>query len=435
MDYFHKRLDKLFKRARRHFPAYDVIHCDHILLINAWEKEATPAAALDDELSYRQDLPNFDEMTSIPSPISPIHSPPAMDETKPADMDEPPPASQKEPAMAYEPTSPPAIPSQKEPAMDDEPTSPPAMPSQKEPAMEYEPTSPPALKDETEPAKENDCKPPALKKPSGKKEKPSEARKFKRPSSSLRPKDPRISLKRKPSPVRAPSSTPLKFCDSLVDNFVRTAIESSKIAPFQPRKVHFEKLEERFSRPVQRGLRNTDVRAGFCWNDHTFLVKAYFTFGQRTVPQGHQHLFQTTDAPVLFYKLNNVGSSISSFRVQDKWFHRLDQYVYDQYVLQPHSTYAVPEYTTYAILTVRKSLFSVHVLPMEVLGADWKRPDADRHLLGAAPPPEVEKKKRKRRDEEASKRDRELILSNRPPIKTFRCPSSKKCSLTGNSSL
>ncbi|GBO36509.1 hypothetical protein AVEN_263971-1 [Araneus ventricosus] len=194
----------------------------------------------------------------------------------------------------------------------------------------------------------------------------------------------------------------------LRDNFVRTAMESSKIAPFQPRKVHFEKLQERFSRPVQRGLRNTDVRAGFCWNDHTFLVKAYFTFGQRTVPQGHQHLFQTTDAPVLFYKLNNVGSPNSSFRVQDTWFHRLDQYVYDQYVWQPHSIYAVPEYTTYAILTVQKSLFSVHVLPMEVLGADWKRPDADRHLLGAAPPPQVEKKKRKRREdeEEASKRPR-----------------------------
>ncbi|GBM70472.1 hypothetical protein AVEN_30218-1, partial [Araneus ventricosus] len=129
-------------------------------------------------------------------------------------MDEPPPASQKEPAMAYEPTSPPAIPSQKEPAM----------PSQKEPAMEYEPTSPSALKDEKEPAKENYCKPPALKKPSGKKEKPSEARKFKRPSSSLRPKDTRISLKRKPSPVRAPSSSPVQTPSSTplkVPSFVK----------------------------------------------------------------------------------------------------------------------------------------------------------------------------------------------------------------------
>ncbi|GBO40931.1 hypothetical protein AVEN_220519-1 [Araneus ventricosus] len=71
-----------------------------------WEKETTPAAAFnyeDGELSYSPDLPNFDEMTSIPSPISPIHSP-AMDETKPA--------SQKEPTPA---------------AMDDEPPS--AMPS------------------------------------------------------------------------------------------------------------------------------------------------------------------------------------------------------------------------------------------------------------------------------------------------------------------
>ncbi|GBM64235.1 hypothetical protein AVEN_167261-1 [Araneus ventricosus] len=169
----------------------------------------------------------------------------------------------------------------------------------------------------------------------------------------------------------------------LRDNFVRTAMESSKLAPFHPRKVHFEKLEERFSRPVQRGLRNTDVRVGFCWNDHTFLVKAYFTFGQRTVPQGQKHVYQTTDAPVLFYKLKD-GSSNSSFRVQECWFHRLDQYVYDQYVLQPHSTSAMPELTTYAILTVQKTLFSVHVLPMEVLGEEWKLPDADRHLLGGS---------------------------------------------------
>ncbi|GBM72409.1 hypothetical protein AVEN_198749-1, partial [Araneus ventricosus] len=169
----------------------------------------------------------------------------------------------------------------------------------------------------------------------------------------------------------------------LRDNFVRTAVESSKLAPFQPRKVNFEKLEERFSRPVQRGLRNTDVRTGFCWNDHTFLVKAYFTFRQRTVPQGQKHVYQTTDTPMLFYKLNN-GSSNSSFRVEDCWFHRLDQYGYDQYVLQPNSTYAVPEYTTYTILTMQKTLFSVHVLPMEALLAEWKQPDVDRHLLGGS---------------------------------------------------
>ncbi|GBM18363.1 hypothetical protein AVEN_22217-1 [Araneus ventricosus] len=179
-----------------------------------WEKETMPAAAFnyeDGELSYSPDLPNFDEMTSIPSPISPIHSPPAMDETKPAYQKEPTPAFQKEPTpAATDDEPPPAMPSQKEPAMEYEPTSSSVMPSQKEPAMEYEPTSPPALKDEKPPAKENDCKLSALNKPSGKKEKPSELRKFKRPSSSLRPKDPRISLKRKPSPVRAPSWTPLK---------------------------------------------------------------------------------------------------------------------------------------------------------------------------------------------------------------------------------
>ncbi|GBM53855.1 hypothetical protein AVEN_188772-1, partial [Araneus ventricosus] len=143
-----------------------------------WEKETAPTAFNyeDGEPSYSPDLPNFDEMASIPSPISPFHSPPpaAMDETKPA------------------------MPSQKQPP----------------PAMDYEPTSPPALKDDKPPAKDDDYRPPALKdeKPpaSCKNEKPSEPpRKFKRPSSSLRPKDQRITLKRKPSQVRAPS-TPRK---------------------------------------------------------------------------------------------------------------------------------------------------------------------------------------------------------------------------------
>ncbi|GBN16664.1 hypothetical protein AVEN_224674-1 [Araneus ventricosus] len=203
--------------------------------------------------------------------------------------------------------------------------------------------------------------------------------------------------------------TPRTWSNELLgDNFVRTTMESSKLAPFQPRKVHFKKLEERFSRPVQRGLRNTDVRAGFCFNDHTFLVKAYFTFGQRTVPQGQRHVYQTTDTPVLFYKLNDRSSN-SSFRVQECWFHRLDQYVYDQYVLQPHSTYAVPELTTYAFLTVQKTLFSVHVLPMEVLGDEWKLPDADRHLLGAAPPVAEKKKKKRRDDDDASSNKRPRI--------------------------
>ncbi|GBN16665.1 hypothetical protein AVEN_224675-1 [Araneus ventricosus] len=91
-----------------------------------WEKETAPAAAFKYEkfeLSYSPDLPIFDEMASIPSPISPIHSPPpAMDVTKPAAMDE----------------------------------TKPAMPSQKEPAMDYETTSPPPWKDEKPPAKEDD---------------------------------------------------------------------------------------------------------------------------------------------------------------------------------------------------------------------------------------------------------------------------------------
>ncbi|GBM05524.1 hypothetical protein AVEN_94799-1 [Araneus ventricosus] len=136
-----------------------------------WGKEATLAAFNYEEgqLSYSPHLPNFDEMMKVPSPISPIHSPPAMDETKPAI--EP---CYKPPTMGE------TKPSQKEPTLHDVACQ-----------IEYEPTSPSALHDE-EPAL--DPEPP----------------KFKRPFSSLRPEDPRIVLKRTKSPVQAPS-TPLKL--------------------------------------------------------------------------------------------------------------------------------------------------------------------------------------------------------------------------------
>ncbi|GBN22494.1 hypothetical protein AVEN_13881-1 [Araneus ventricosus] len=39
MDYFHKRLDKLFKRARRHCPPYDVTHCTKLFTEHYKRKE------------------------------------------------------------------------------------------------------------------------------------------------------------------------------------------------------------------------------------------------------------------------------------------------------------------------------------------------------------------------------------------------------------
>ncbi|GBL58298.1 hypothetical protein AVEN_90582-1 [Araneus ventricosus] len=80
--------------------------------------------------------------------------------------------------------------------------------------------------------------------------------------------------------------------------------------PWNPTRLHRSSPQSPFRKDWRVILetratrdRSTDVRAGFCWNDHTFLVKIpTLRLAGRT--QGHQHLFQTTDAPVLFYKLN-----------------------------------------------------------------------------------------------------------------------------------
>ncbi|GIY41569.1 hypothetical protein CEXT_649801 [Caerostris extrusa] len=48
---------------------------------------------------------------------------------------------------------------------------------------------------------------------------------------------------------------------------------------------------------------NTDVRLGYKVDKNTFLVKAYSTFGVRTVAANTSHIIQTTVAGMLFYRV------------------------------------------------------------------------------------------------------------------------------------
>ncbi|GBM36641.1 hypothetical protein AVEN_221918-1 [Araneus ventricosus] len=106
---------------------------------------------------------------------------------------------------------------------------------------------------------------------------------------------------------------------------------------------------------------------GFCWDDgRTFLVKAFFTFGQRTVPMDWVHVHITTDAPILFYRYDPEQAESrfrQRFRVLDRRFHTNDEFLYDRFVLQPVTTYGVTAGTTYCIVTVEKTLLSVWVVP------------------------------------------------------------------------
>ncbi|GIY00185.1 hypothetical protein CEXT_175371 [Caerostris extrusa] len=75
---------------------------------------------------------------------------------------------------------------------------------------------------------------------------------------------------------------PNEMFGKMVDNFFRTAKEASVQSDFESEKIYFDKLHNRYNKPVQ-AEENTDVRLGYQVDTHTFLVKAYSTFGVRTV--------------------------------------------------------------------------------------------------------------------------------------------------------
>ncbi|GIY41431.1 hypothetical protein CDAR_23431 [Caerostris darwini] len=88
----------------------------------------------------------------------------------------------------------------------------------------------------------------------------------------------------------------------MIDNFYRTTKEASVQSEFEPQKIYFDKLHNRYSKPVQAKV-NTDVRLAYRVDTHVFLVKAYFIFGVRTVAANTSHIIQTSVVGMLFYRV------------------------------------------------------------------------------------------------------------------------------------
>ncbi|GIY98205.1 hypothetical protein CEXT_343531 [Caerostris extrusa] len=110
---------------------------------------------------------------------------------------------------------------------------------------------------------------------------------------------------------------------------------------------------------------NTDVRLGYKVDKNTFLVKAYSTFGVRTVAANTSHIIQTTVAGMLFYRVPEKFYEKED--VPEGSFLYEDQFQYDMFVLQPHSAYCVPSGTRYLTMTYQKTLFSLHVVEAEAV--------------------------------------------------------------------
>ncbi|GIY47598.1 hypothetical protein CEXT_781122 [Caerostris extrusa] len=135
--------------------------------------------------------------------------------------------------------------------------------------------------------------------------------------------------------------------------------EASVASEYESEKIYFDKLHKRYSKPVH-AKENTDVRLGYKVDTNTFLVKAYSTFGVRTVAANTSHIIQITVAGMLFYRVPE--KFYENEDVPEGSFLYEDQFQYDMFVLQPHSAYCAPSGTRYLIMTCQKTIFSLHVV-------------------------------------------------------------------------
>ncbi|GIY80805.1 uncharacterized protein CEXT_112341 [Caerostris extrusa] len=147
---------------------------------------------------------------------------------------------------------------------------------------------------------------------------------------------------------------PNELFGRIIDNFTRTTKEASVQCELESEKIYFEKLHKRYSKPVH-AKENTDVRLGYRVDTNTFLVKAYFTFGVRTVVANTSHIIQTTVAGMLFYRVPE--GFYANEDVPEGSFLYEDQFLYEKFVLQSHSAYCVPSGTRYIAMTYKNFIF------------------------------------------------------------------------------
>ncbi|GIX87917.1 uncharacterized protein CEXT_768111 [Caerostris extrusa] len=138
---------------------------------------------------------------------------------------------------------------------------------------------------------------------------------------------------------------PNEIFGKIIDKFTRTTKEASVQSEFEPEKIYFNK---RYSKPVHT-KENTDVRLEYRMDTNTFLVKAYSTFGVRTVVANTSHIIQTTVAAMWFYRVPE-GFYANEDVPEGSFLHK-DQFMYEKFVLQPHSAYCVPSGTRYVTMT------------------------------------------------------------------------------------
>ncbi|GFQ90939.1 uncharacterized protein TNCT_124141 [Trichonephila clavata] len=103
---------------------------------------------------------------------------------------------------------------------------------------------------------------------------------------------------------------------TFMDNFKRAVMEAKHVNDFRPNDIMWGKVSKSLLKNPDRLLKNTDKRMVYIYGN-MFFVKKDFTFGFRTVHPRQVHFFQTTQVPMLLYKL--PPPPVSSAETNPMW--------------------------------------------------------------------------------------------------------------------
>jgi hypothetical protein len=192
-------------------------------------------------------------------------------------------------------------------------------------------------------------------------------------------------------------------------NFLRTVKSAKKVNLPSSNKISWDRVQMRLANQIGGEKKNCDSRSSYRIGTNRFLVKKYFTFGERSVPSDRVHLVETTEAPMLVYR--SKQNAISS----DRKFCALEQKLYERYVLQPSTTYLFPEHTTYLLIAVQPSFFSLHVT-FKGTNAEGSYPFREKYYLDdptrlvvAPPTPYHEPPAKRKREEDVIESDQFIL--------------------------
>lgn len=152
----------------------------------------------------------------------------------------------------------------------------------------------------------------------------------------------------------------LPLDNNLQPHFVQVGIASRDTS-----KVMADRLSWTiFTRRMQRSIheKNADIRVAYIWNSNNFLVKFGFSFGLRRVPRGCRHIYQTTSAPLILYKLSR-GQKMPFV---ERLFRAKDQFNFTICILKPNKMYVLGEGWIYTLVAPQKSYFRVDVITKDL---------------------------------------------------------------------